>query len=188
MVSKRFEFVEDEILIQNLAIYAQYLQFLYSISQEYSIPSSILYSTYKNIIIYGAQIIEAVCLYTIKQVFEKENNKVFGKEWKSTGKYHSELKNGSKLRLKILEEESIQKEYSSFTPFKDIINACRRSKLFDERVIKLIEKAQKSRNKIHLGALTEVDKAYTKDDINLFFSEMTTIINTCERIVVSLRS
>lgn len=126
-------------------------------------------------------------MYTIKQVFEKENNKVFGKEWKSTGKYHSELKNGSKLRLKILEEESIQREYSSFTPFKDIINACIRSKLFDKEFIKLVEKAQRSRNKIHLGSLTHVDKAYTIDDINLFFSEMTIIINSCEEVITDLR-
>lgn len=178
---QRFKFVEDETLRENLAIYTQYLIFLYALSEEYEIPGDLLYSTYKDIIIHGAHIVEAVCLYTIKQVHSNKD-KVFGYEWKSTGKYNAELTGEKNLRIKICEEEKVVKKYSQHMSFNEIIRACKRSKLFKNNTLAALEQIQKQRNKIHLGGLTTADNVYSKNEADNFFSQMTKIISECESL------
>ena len=78
-LKKRFDFIKDDILKENVAINMQYVIFLYSLEKEYKLPGATTYSAFKTIILYTASIIESLLNYKLKELAKEgkiKNDKI----------------------------------------------------------------------------------------------------------------
>ena len=66
-LEKRFEFINDKTLRTNIALTFKYIIFLINLEDEYELPGTILYSIYKDIILYTAVVIESCIHHCLKQ-------------------------------------------------------------------------------------------------------------------------
>jgi hypothetical protein len=100
-LDKRFSFIHNKNIRENICIYTRYITFLIQLITKYEgdIQPEVCFSIYKDIIIYCGQIAEACCYDVIKRIVSKEGNKILGTEWK-TFDNHYNLMNFTKFELK----------------------------------------------------------------------------------------
>jgi len=179
----RFSFIKNDILKENIAMNMQFIIFLVTLDEEYELPGSLRYLTFKTIILYTASIIESLINYKLSELISdgKINS---SKTMDMVEKYHD-----SKELYKISNTESVIGVIKSIKPSKlesntDFIKLNRASKrcgLFDEKLFNKAEKLRDMRNKIHLSALNCVDDKYSKDEINEVFKIAKDLIERIEK-------
>jgi len=176
---RRFDFVDNETLRENLSINTQYIVFLVSLELELKLPGGIECSLFKNIIIYCASIVESLINYKLQKLL-KEKRTTNERLLKKSKKYKNE-----KMLYKISEHEKVCGviaeevclKISDDTQFIDLNKASKRCGLFDDKLFKQAEDLRKMRNKIHLKGLKKIDNQYSKKDINKIFLIMKNIID-----------
>ncbi|MBU2524344.1 hypothetical protein KKG71_04075 [Patescibacteria group bacterium] len=137
----------------------QYIVFLVSLEEIYQLPGSVIYSTFKTIIIYTASIIERLIHYKLDELIKSERIKaedVMGEEEKySDCKILYDISGKEKICgiKKVLKS----KKLSDDTNLIDLNRAAKRSGLFTRDLFDKSEEIRKARNSIHPYGLKEVD-------------------------------
>ncbi|KKQ34827.1 MAG: hypothetical protein US52_C0045G0002 [candidate division WS6 bacterium GW2011_GWA2_37_6] len=180
----RFSFVKNDFIRENIKIYARYLTFLYSFGRKYNLHPDIVFSLYKDIIIYSAQIVEALCHYLISELIKNDEveNKILGREWRKVSLMNCklllpelEIQAGS-YRVSTIIEKKVGKRFKNKINFKKLIDYCEHAGL-PEMFIKRLSGFKDKRNKIHIGSLEFVDDVYTENDVSATLSDMSYIID-----------
>ena len=182
-LKKRFSFVGDNILRENIIINTQYVTFLRSLGNNYKLPRAATYSVYKTIILYTASIVESLINYKLKKLIKEgkiENNKIMSMEEKYI--HIADLYNiSSEEKVCGIRKIKRHKKLVDETIFIDLNKAAKRCGLFDRRLFKKSEKLRKMRNKIHLSALSNIDDRYSQEDIDNSFEIAKDVINRIEK-------
>lgn len=180
--NQRFDFIENKILKENIAIKMQYIIFLVSLEEEYKLPGAITYSAFKTIIIFTASIVESLINYKLHELLKSgkiKENKVMNIE-----KKYPVIKELHKIspteRICGVKEVIKSKKISDDTNFIELNRAAKRSDLFTEGLFKKAEEIREMRNRIHLFGLKEIDDKYTKKDITNIFTKTRDIIQRIE--------
>ncbi len=181
-LKKRFDFIKDDILKENVAINMQYVIFLYSLEKEYKLPGATTYSAFKTIILYTASIIESLLNYKLKELAKEgkiKNDKIMTIEEKYI--YIADLHIiSSEEKICGVKKVKKYKQLDNKTTFLDLNKIAKRCNLFNEQLFKKSEKLRKVRNKIHLATLAEIDNKYSQSDIDDVFEIAKDIINRIE--------
>jgi len=179
---KRFGFVGDDILKENIIINTQYIVFLRSLDSKYEIPETVSYSVYKTIILYTASIVESIINYKLRELIKEgkiKNDQIMNIEEKYI--HIADLYNISpKEKVCGIRKVKRRKQLVDDTIFIDLNKAAKRCNLFNERLFKKSEKLRKMRNKIHLSALSNVDDRYSQSDIDNSFEIAKDVIERVE--------
>lgn len=185
-LEKRFWFVKNKTLRTNLAIAFQYIIFLIALTEDTKLPGSVLYSIYKNIIIYTASIVEGILHYILSQQIKNrtiDEKKIMPSENKYRNvKVLYEIQETQENVIGAICGKKIERLKNN-TQFQTIIRACRKSKILDKDMYENVEELRKKRNKVHLSGLIEVDDYYDKDTIKIAFRTAKNIIEKAEAIL-----
>lgn len=164
-----FLFIDDKILQSNLDTAFDHIVKLVSLSlsSEYKEQPALVSSLRKTIIIHTAAIVEALLLWKLKQ-FYKTGKVELQDEWKYfdvkslyiisdteevvAGKRKKERKNVDKL------------DFLRITDLCSVNHIITLSTLRSE-----IDKVRFFRNRLHIGSLTEIEKEYSKSDLEFCF-------------------
>lgn len=171
----RFEFIDDEILRDNIAITFRYIHFLTSVSNEKNglDGQDISYSIFKDMIINTGSIIESCLHYCLKKYFETnkvKSSSVMPYEWKHDKcvQIYEITPNESEVCAVIRHKKP--ERLTEITQFQTINIACKNAGILDEGLFKKVEFIRQKRNNIHLTALTKTDDLYTGEDTKIVFS------------------
>ncbi|MFC1608756.1 hypothetical protein ACFL2R_01080 [Patescibacteria group bacterium] len=179
----RFDFIENEILQENIATSFQYVIFLIAVIEEEGAENSTISSSiYKNIILYTGAIVEGCVHYALRKFIDEgvvRSADVMNKDWA--------YKDEKKL-YKISEEERVigvishlkVNKLTDKTNFILVNRACKRAGILDRKLFEKVEELREKRNKIHLVGLRNVDNRYVKRDAQKFFDIAREVIEVVE--------
>lgn len=159
-----FPFVDNDVLKVNLDTAVQHITELVAIADNYD---RILSSSFrKTIIINTASIIEALLSWKLKKKVKTKEVEL-SDEWKfydAKTLYEisaSEEVVGAKRRRERKQVDKLD--------FVRIIDLCVKHKIVTKQFSKDLHKVRELRNRLHLGGLAEVEREYTKKDLNFVF-------------------
>lgn len=180
---RRFAFIEDDTLKKNIAIAFEYIVFLIEMASKEEHKKLIRSSLYKNMLVYTGSIVEACLAYVVCEHIKNGKlriSKVSPLIWKeeAQGIIHALSK---QRRIRYVIEHSNYEDISNSTNFIDINKACLRGNILNEREYEIAEEIRKTRNKIHVSALKNIDNSYNKADLDIFFEKAGTIITKVEK-------
>ena len=167
-----FPFVDNNALRANLDTAIQHTAELVAIADNYD---KILSSSFrKTIIINTASIIEALLQWKLKNKVKAEKIEL-SQEWKFYD---------VKILHKISASEEVVgakrrrgKKQVSKLDFVRIIDLCVKHKIVTNQFSKELHKVRELRNRLHLGGLEEVEREYTKKDLNFVFGVVEGVIS-----------
>lgn len=189
-LEKRFLFVRNEILRTNIVIAFRYITFFISMESEYKVPGIILYSIYKDTILYTSAIVESCIHYCIKECIDTghiKSSDVMPFEWKED----------SCLELyKISEDERVcgvvrhrkPDTFTQKTQYSVLNDVAKKIGILNGELFLLADKLREDRNKIHLAGLSKTDDYYEEKDIKEAFSSATQILNAIEKKLIEIRT
>lgn len=165
-----FAFVSDKVLQSNLDISFAHIVDLLALSEsdQYKGKDVLVSSLRKTIIIHTASIIEALLLWKLKQVCKAKRVEL-DTEWRY-------------FNLKIIQsitasEEIIagfrKKEQKDIDriDFYRITDLCQKYKIIKTKKLKEdIDKVRELRNRMHIGGLSELEKEYSRHDLEFCFN------------------
>jgi hypothetical protein len=187
-LEKRFSFVENDMLRSNAAIYLRHIIFLLALSEDENI-GSLKYTTYKDIIIFTASIVESVLEYAINRyiVDGKAAKDVFGFAIKNidVGTIDHECDDLYLSKLCVVRRSKRPKsETGDEITFNDINKAAKKSGVLDEVLFKKADKLREMRNLIHLQSLTRSsDDYFEKRDVEDAFKSANLILRRVESVL-----
>lgn len=166
--NSNFAFIKDRNLRENIDIVFDHIVELVSLSESNQYNEVIKSSFCKTIIIYTASIIEALLLYILQQ---KKSEEEYAQSKKSFKIEKVLYKVDEKKRI-VLGAEVEEKEKFSFKKINlgQINKLCKEKGFIKEELFKDIDSVRELRNRQHIGLLSEVDKDYTKKDLEFVFS------------------
>lgn len=167
----RFNFISDANLKSNISIAAQYIAFLYDLSNSYDVPGSVRYSIYKTIVIYAASITEALFFYALKDVLSVRPSK--NKEYKKIKAIYT-LDNGEEL---FLCSKKITDRAWNDVGFSALNQYAKSKNIIDSDLHDKCEILRKQRNKIHIGDLSAGDDFFEIEEIKEIFETLGTVIH-----------
>ncbi len=169
-LKKGFSFIEDPVLLENIAITMQYIMFLLTIENNHTLPGSVGFTIMKDIIVHTGSILESMLWYALSKGIDKgkftiEDLEIMDEKFKNYKTIHT---------LSDREEIGAVTKMKKFKDPKDamlndLIYASLRVKLIDKSLSEKLHEIKKDRNKIHLGTLSDVDDDYTNQEINEMF-------------------
>ncbi|PIZ87622.1 hypothetical protein COX93_00490 [Candidatus Nomurabacteria bacterium CG_4_10_14_0_2_um_filter_30_12] len=170
ILSKRFEFIEDLVLRENIAIVFQYLIFLINLERSHTLPGAINYLIYKDMIIHTASITEALLYYGLTKSLEKKKStlEIFGvtKDKYKNFKQIYKTPTGEEIGAIIKIKEYITPDEMQFN---DFIPAALHAGLVDGSLSKELAIIRKQRNRVHLSSFSRVDNGYTMAEVEQMF-------------------
>ncbi len=178
----RFLFIKDEVLRENVTIAFQYIIFLISIESEITWQGSIIYSIFKDVMVYTGSVVESCLHYCVKEYFKanKLNRAdVMTYEWK-IDKHISIYKIDETKEVCSLIRHKKMEDFCDQTQFKDINNIAKKAGILTDDLFKKAEKIREDRNKVHLVALGKTHDYFTKDNVEASFKSAKEIIERIE--------
>lgn len=171
-----FPFIDNDALKNNLDTTFQHIVELVAIADEYD--KTLSSSFRKTIIIYTASIIEALLLWKLKKKI-KSTKVELSDEWKY---YNIKILH----RIDALEEiiggsRKKEKRDISKLDFVRVIDLCVKHGIITEQFSKKVHKVRELRNRLHIGGLAEIEKEYTKKDLNFVFVVAKKVKNTVSK-------
>ncbi len=134
--------------MKNIAYSLQYLQFLELQIKELTLHSVISSIVYKNYVITGMSIIEALFHYILKSI-----DKWRKKEWQEERKVMTNVfkgEDGKQRKCCIITMKKLDTPVEDEMNFDSIINKIQDSKIFDSKDFPYIKKYKRLRNRVHL--------------------------------------
>lgn len=182
ILEQRFAFIKNDLLKTNLVIDFRYIIFLILLESEINIPGPIIYTLYKDIILYTANIIESCLNYAIGEfisINKLDLTKISTFKWE-----YDECK----VIYEIDKTEQVvgakrHKNYEKLnknTQFKTINEMALNSKLITKELYEKVDYIRTLRNHIHLASLSSTEDFYKKSDVDECFSIANSIINHVE--------
>lgn len=181
-LEKRFNFIGNDILRSNIALAFQYVTFLLTLINKGKIQGTIIFSIYKNIILYTACIVESCIHYILREYVEAgviNSSDVMPFEWKYKNvKEICQISSGEKAigGIKYKSYERMQNNIQ----FQTLNKAAKNAGIFNESLFKKADKVREERNKIHLAGLNKVEDYYCKEDVDNIFNIAKDIIERVE--------
>ena len=125
---------------------------------------------YKSAIMLSAAIVESLAF----KILEKNSNLEMPEEdWRCVRSHPLPKEyRGEKGGLSICERIKPRFELDKHTDFKRVNEVCLNLKLFSEKLFEKIEKVRKLRNRIHIQGLSNIDRSYTKKELEFVGSVM----------------
>lgn len=174
----KFFFIENKILQKNLDIAFEHIADLLALSESdlYKEKNILASSLRKTIVIHTASITEALLLWKLKQKIKTKKIKL-SDEW---------IYNDIKILYKLRDEDekeiiagSRKKKTKKIDKldFDKIIKLSLNYKIINQKLSKETHKLRELRNRLHIGGLTEMEKEYTKYDLNFVFSVLKKVEN-----------
>lgn len=166
----RFKAIDNPVLRSNLTISLKYIVFLITVSAQLDLTGSLLYSIYKNIILYTASICESVLHYIVKKFINQDqsNLAIMPEEWKDEDVKEIYRISADK-KICSVTRHKISTKFTNQIQFQTLIKAAKNAKLINENLAVKLDDLREKRNRIHLAALEKTDDYYDKDDINAAF-------------------
>lgn len=131
---------------------------------------------YKAAIILAAAIVEAISYKVLEQ-----NNAVEMpyEDWQCvrTSLLPQQYKSDKGERLGICERIRPKFILNRFTDFKKVNEVCFELGIFSNKLFNKIEKIRKLRNKIHIQGLDNLDRSYTKSELEFISSVMNELLS-----------
>jgi len=165
-----FPFVDDRILQNNLDLAFVHVVDLLALSesQSYENKKTLVSSLRKTIIIHTASIIEALLLWKFRNVCNGKSV-VLIDEWKYLNirviypiSDYEEVISGFRMK----EERNLSK-----LDFVRVTDLCFKYKIVKSAKLKIeIDNVRELRNRLHLGGLAEMEREYSKNDLEFCFS------------------
>lgn len=181
----RFDFIDNDILRQNTAIYFRYVIFLSAASEAVG-ENTLKYALYKDIVIYTASIVESILGYTVQREILRGNaDKSIlgqGKKTETLSTINHECDDLYKATLQVVKVKKYFKvESDDRIDFKDITHAAKTAGILDKKLYEAAESMRTKRNTIHLHTLTKSsDDYFEKKDVDEIFSNAHDIIAAIE--------
>lgn len=165
-----FSFITDKILQANLDVAFDHIVKLTTISEskEEKYKGMILVSSLrKTIIIHIAAIIEALLLWKLRQICQTQQIELED-EWKYTDiRILYTLTDSTEIIAGLRKKEKKELEKLDFDR---ITKLCHHHKIIkSNRLKENIDKVRAFRNRLHIGGLPEIEKEYTKVDLEFCF-------------------
>ncbi len=133
---------------------------------------------YKAAIMLAASVVEALAF----KVLSGSNLKMPLGDWQCKNSSFlpefCQSKNGCKLS--VCERNQTVFKLERNTDFKKVNEICLEIKIFSEQFFKKIEKVRILRNKIHIQGLGNIDRSYTKMELEFISSVMAELLNKLE--------
>lgn len=131
---------------------------------------------YKSAIILAAAIVEALA-YKILE--ENNTSKMPSEDWQCirSSFLPQYYKSNNGERLSICERVKPQFKLSKQTDFKKVNEVNFALKTFSKKLFNKIEKVRKLRNKIHIQGLDNLDRSYTKQELESISSVMNELLS-----------
>ncbi len=167
-----FVFIQDEVLRENINHAFDHIQDLLALSESktYKERSLLVSSLRKTIIIHIASIIEAILLWKLEQVCESEKIELVN-DWRYLDINIIYTINDSDEI--IAGRRKKDKRKISKLDFSKIADLCYKHKIISTTgLFKRIKKVREIRNRQHLGGLKELEKIYTRRDLEYCFSTL----------------
>lgn len=188
VLENRFLFIGNEVLRTNLAIALKYITFLTSLEAELKLPGTMVYTIYKDIIIYTCSIVESCLNFTLTELFNhhKIQKKCLPSEWKDD--ICIDLYQISKLKkvcgvVRHKKYENINNK----TQFKTINEIAYKAKIINKKTFNDLEILRLKRNHIHLTSLDTADTFYDKNDVNQSFKITKDFLNRIEKVLSKIQ-
>lgn len=184
-LEKRFSFVRDHTLRNNLIVAFKYIIFLIYTCEEKLTPEEIKISICKDIIVYTATIIESCLHYSVKQFIDLgkiDESEIMDVNWKEEKCVDVHIIDDKYKVCGTVKRKEIDK-FSKLTSFLIINRAAKRANILNQPLFELAENLRIKRNKIHLAALDTIDISYERTEVDLIFKNAKEII---EKIELSL--
>ncbi len=180
---KRFAFIDNEILQENVVITVQYISFLVSLDLGYELGGTIQSSAFKNIILLSASVAEGLINWKLHKMIEKQpdlKEKCCLRKPVYTGTRKICLdETGSEIWAARKSEQIMP--LSTETKFNELIEYAKGVELFDDELVAEAHKLRKARNRVHPAGLEQVDDKYTKSHVDECFIAMGKIVNCIEK-------
>ncbi|MBP7898537.1 hypothetical protein KAZ92_01140 [Candidatus Gracilibacteria bacterium] len=180
---KRFSFVDNKILQENVAIAVQHISFLVSLDAEYELGGAIQNSAYKNIIMLSASVAEGLINWKLHKIIEahpemRENCCISKPSYLEVKQI---CLDESRVEIWAVKKGKQVIPLDSQTDFIKLITYAKKVNLFDNDLESKANELRVARNKVHLASLAEVDDKYTKKQIDNCFGIMANIIQCIEK-------
>lgn len=130
---------------------------------------------YKSAIILAAAIVEALAY----KILEQNNSKEMPLEnWQCvrSNLLPQQYKSERGERLSVCERMQPKFKLNKQTDFKKVNEICLALKIFSKKLFNKIEKVRKLRNKIHIQGLDNLDRSYTKSELEFISSVMNELL------------
>lgn len=164
-----FPFVSNRILQSNLDLSFNHIVDLLALSEsdQYKGKDVLVSSLRKTIIIHTASIIEALLLWKLKQVCNTGQIEL-DDEWRYFNiKIIHPLSDSEEIIAGFRKKEQKDLDRLDFLRITDI---CQKYKIIKSKKIREdIDKVRVLRNRMHIGGLTELEKEYSKSELEFCF-------------------
>lgn len=180
----RFSLIDNSILRENITLSVQYVSFLVSLDAEYELGGPTQNSVYKNIVFISASVAEGLLNWKLTKMvrdrpeLETECSIVTQQYTPLSRNSICINQDGKEVWATIKEPKSLPLDAT--TDFRKLITYAQKVKLFTNEIASEAEKLRKSRNRVHIASLDEVDSSYKKQDVEQCFASMTKIIECIE--------
>ena len=167
-----FSFIRDAVLQKNIeSVYGDTLRLMAMIMYT---ESQVEHCLRKTIIIYTASVIEALLLWKIREHLGT-GKVVLHNEWRYRDPRRIHITDDYEIiwAKRNREEKDIEK-----LDFSRMITLCKNKKILKENVLKKLDEVRKMRNKIHIGGLKMVTRAYPKKDVEFTTEVLENILQT----------
>lgn len=190
VIEGRFDYIANETLRSNVAIYTRHIIFLLAISEEENL-GSLLYCLYKDIIIFTASVVEGVLEYaTRRHVLEgRAKEDVFGqaKKYSEIGVVRHDCDEVRGSTLVVAEKKKVYKYNSGDEiTFNDIIKAANNANILDQQTSKKADNLRAMRNKIHLQTIKSSEDLFSKKDVQKALEYAKVILSAAENKIKDL--
>ena len=184
IVNKRFEFVKNKPLKQNLANTLSYITFLDSLEEALELPKLYKTQIYKTIIIFSAAIVESLLHYKLKELInegEVKNEDIFRKKFKYEEMSKVMLLEEIPYSIVLCKKLPLVQELKNSTHSNETIQCAKRCGLLTPRLHELCTEIKDLRNKLHMAAMIDLDDQYTRKAMEEVFKKVKKIIVRIEK-------
>lgn len=180
-LERRFNFIDNENVRQNIAICFQYIIFLTVVNSLYDNGGPIQLSINRDIVVHTASVIEASLQYTITKLIHdgKINPNTIATGWEV--KKHALIHKISDTHLIISAHKIRTMKIVQDNPMsQDINRAALATKILDDNLYRKAESIRESRNNIHIIGEDKKVVYPSREEVEALFEDARDILKKIE--------
>lgn len=176
-----FSFVTDGVLQSNLDVSFAHIVDLLTLSEsdQYKGKYVLVSSLRKTIIIHTASIIEALLLWKFKQICVTDKVEL-DNEWRYLNiRIIHQISDSEEAIAGLRRKEQKDLDRLDFSRITDL---CQKYKIIKSKELrKDVDKVRELRNRMHIGGLLELEREYSKEDLEFCFNVAKKIKNLASK-------
>ncbi|NTU73765.1 hypothetical protein HGB07_06410 [Candidatus Roizmanbacteria bacterium] len=178
VIEKRFSFVNDKILRENIVITMRHIMLLNTIAENVALTGTFVYTVWKDMMLHTSMIVEGCIHYFLLELISRGTinaDDVMPKDWQDVNSIDLYNISPDEKVCGVIKRQKTEK-LSRNTQFIILNRACLKGKAFDRKIFEIAERIRTKRNHIHLEGLSFVDTLYEKKDVDEIFKDTKTIL------------